>query len=193
MTMIEQNKAQISALMDGELDDMAVKKLLEDKSIKQTWQRYHIISDVIQNRVPINTSSQLALRISELIKNEPAIVAPSRQKILNYFKPVAGAAVAATVAAMAILAVQQYRADDLTPATPVAVNIPVPAQVNQVGVPVQIVQADNVRQVRQQQLIESNPDNVQIRRYLLNHNEYQMNMGVHGAVPHVRLVTIDRK
>ena len=191
--MIEQNKAQISALMDGELDDMAVKKLLEDKSIKQTWQRYHIISDVIQNRVPINTSSQLALRISELIKNEPAIVAPSRQKILNYFKPVAGAAVAATVAAMAILAVQQYRADDLTPATPVAVNIPVPAQVNQVGVPVQIVQADNVRQVRQQQLIESNPDNVQIRRYLLNHNEYQMNMGVHGAVPHVRLVTIDRK
>ena len=191
--MIEQNKAQISALMDGELDDMAVKKLLEDKSIKQTWQRYHIISDVIQNRVPINTSSQLALRISELIKNEPAIVAPSRQKILNYFKPVAGAAVAATVAAMAILAVQQYRADDLTPATPVAVNIPGPAQVNQVGVPVQIVQADNVRQVRQQQLIESNPDNVQIRRYLLNHNEYQMNMGVHGAVPHVRLVTIDRK
>ena len=32
---------------------------------------------------------------------------------------------------------------------------------------------------------------LRISRYILNHNEYQSNVGVQGVTPHVRLVTTD--
>lgn len=194
--MTEHNKAQLSALMDGDLDDMAVKKLLEDKSIRQSWHRYHVISDVLQNRIPLNIDPQLTLRISELIKSEPAIVAPSRRNLLNYLKPVAGTAIAASVAALAILGVQQYRTGTVMPETMViaASNSPIQAPINQVGIPIDTDNVRPVQQVIQGQLIQTNNmNNVQMSRYILNHNEYQSNTGVYGAVPHVRLVATERK
>ncbi len=181
--------------MDGELDDITANKLLEDTSIRQCWHRYHTISDILQNRTPVNINPQLTLRISELIKKEPAIVAPTRRNVLNYLKPVAGTAIAASVAALAILGVQQYRAGTVMPETMViaASNSPIQAPVNQVTVPLQIVAADNVRPVRQAVQTSININNVQMSRYILNHNEYRSNTGLHGVVPHVRLVATDRK
>jgi sigma-E factor negative regulatory protein RseA len=198
--MTDHNKAQISALMDGELDDMAVKKLLEDRSIQQCWQRYHIISDVMHNHTPLNTDTQLARRISELIKAEPVLLAPTPSRTLPAFlRPVAGMAVAATVAAMAILGVQQYRAGQLidTPA-PVAANmISAPMPENRAGVPVQVAEVDVERPVQRviqtPDYVPASVNNVKMSRYILNHNEYQTNTGVHGLSPHVRLVATERK
>lgn len=202
--MTDQNKAQISALMDGELDDLAVKKLLEDRSIKQCWQRYHIISDVIHNNTPLNTDTQLALRISELIKAEPAILVPTPTRTLpEFLRPAAGMAVAATVAALAILGVQQFRAGQvMEQAAPIAATaLPASVPTNRVGVPVQVAGNDErpVQQVIQTPGFEPGSvnqvsvNNVKMSRYILNHNEYQSNTGVHGLTPHVRLVATDRR
>lgn len=194
--MIDVNKAQVSALMDGELDDNAVKDLLEDVSIRQTWHRYHLISDVLQNHIPLHTDPQLTLRISELIKNEPAIVAPIRRNTPAYLKPLTGLAVAASVTAMAILGVQQFRAgpDGGGVSTIAQTTNALPA--SQVGVPIEPVVAENLRPVQplvQGPVLQANVNTVKMSRYILNHNEYQSNSGVHGVTPHVRLVATDGK
>lgn len=197
--MTDQNKAQISALMDGELDENAVKNLLADESIKHTWTRYHIISDVIQNHTPLHTDSRLTLRISELIQNEPAILAPLPRKPVTYLRPIAGFAVAASVTALAIMGVLQYRSEPIAPETAMitANSSPASIPVASVGVPLEIVNAVNVRPVQQvvqgPAVNQSNLNATKMNRYILNHNEYQSNTGVHGVTPHVRLVATDGK
>lgn len=213
--MSEQNKAQVSALMDGELDDLAIKKLLEDKSIKQYWQRYHIISDVLHNHTPLHTDTQLCLRISELIKDEPAILAPTTSRtarqLQNYLKPVAGAAIAASVAAMAILGVQQYTVMTASPnqTMVVANSSPVPVNtINQPRIQLQYANSSNLRPAAQtvnyatvptvtvpvdNTAMQANLNSIQMSRYILNHNEYQSGTSIHGAMPHVRLVATERR
>lgn len=197
--MTDHNKAQVSALMDGELDEVAIKKVLEDRTTRQYWHRYHIISDIIQNRIPVNHDPQLSLRISELIRNEPAILAPTPRRLPDYLKPVAGIAVAASVATLAILGIQQYQGQGSIPeqlpvvastGAPVLPVIPVP----RINIQEAVVRAENVRPVQQTiqgPVFQRNPNNVQMSRYILNHNEYQSNAGVHGVTPHVRLVATD--
>ena len=213
--MSEQNKAQVSALMDGELDDLAIKRLLEDKSIKQYWHRYHIISDVLHNHTPLHTDTQLCLRISELIKDEPAILAPTTSRtarqLQHYLKPVAGAAIAASVAAMAILSVQPYTVMTASSnQTMVAANSS-PAPVNTINQPrlqMQYANSSNLRPAAQtvnyttaptvtvpvdNTATQANLNSIQMSRYILNHNEYQSGTSVHGAMPHVRLVATEKR
>lgn len=197
--MTDQLKTQISGMMDGELDSVAVEQLLRNRNLRQTWQRYHIISEVIQNRTPVHTDPQFSLRISEIIRNEPAILAPLPRRMPTYLKPAAGMAVAASVAALAILGVQQYRGGSLpqeAPAqaslsspqplqTPAAVTAAAPVVAGVAGESVAVRQV--VTNARYRQVV----NNPQISRYILNHNEYQSNAGVHGVTPHVRLVATD--
>lgn len=206
--MTDHNKAQISALMDGELDAMETGKLLQDRTLKSTWHRYHIISDVLQNRTP-TPNLELSLSISELIRNEPAILAPTRKAMPAYLRPVAGIAVAASVATLAILGVQQYRASQLQSSAPALASVadsntmipvpasaPVPLVVERAGVqPVLVSTRTTVPMVQpvdnQTATYQAGPDSQQISRYILNHNEYQSMAGVHGVTPHVRLVATD--
>lgn len=204
--MTDHNKAQISALMDGELDAMEAEKLLQDRTLKSTWHRYHIISDVLQNRTP-TPNLELSLRISELIKNEPAILAPTRKAMPAYLRPVAGIAVAASVATLAIMGIQQYRAGQLQTSGPAVASVTDSAsRTNTVPVAPVVAERSGVQPVmvttrtampvvqpaeRQVDVYQSGPDTLQISRYILNHNEYQSMAGVHGVTPHVRLVATD--
>jgi len=213
--MNEQNKAKVSALMDGELDDLEIRKLLEDKSIKQYWQRYHIISDVFHNHTPLHTDTQLCLRISEMIRDEPAILAPTPTRITrplqNYLKPVAGAAIAASVAAMVILGVQNYTANTAMPNQSMMASntstTPAPI-INQPRLQMQYANSSNLRPAAQtvnyatvptvtvpvdNTAMQANLNSIQMSRYILNHNEYQSGTSIHGAMPHVRLVATERR
>lgn len=204
--MTDHNKAQLSALMDGELDAMEAEKLLQDRTLKSTWHRYHIISDVLQNRAP-TPDLELSLRISELIKNEPAILAPTRKAMPVYLRPVAGIAVAASVATLAIMGIQQYRSSQLQTSGPAVASVTEPApRINTVPVAPVIAERAGVQPVlvttrtamplvqsaeQQVEASQPGPDTLQISRYILNHNEYQSMAGVHGVTPHVRLVATD--
>ena len=54
------------------------------------------------------------------------------------------------------------------------------------GVQVSVPEVQATRPIR----MEMQSD-LRISRYILNHNEYQSNVGVQGVTPHVRLVTTD--
>ena len=110
--MSEQRKEQISAMVDGELDGdfhSACNDLLQTPSLKACWARYHLIKDSLQQNLPEAVDTGLAARISASIQNEPTILAPRPASKNAILKPLAGFAIAASVAAMAILGIQQNR------------------------------------------------------------------------------------
>ena len=109
--MNNSNKEQLSALMDDEFDGLEknqVEQILKDPEALETWSRYHLISDSLRGNLPEHLDRELAEKVSGAVAKEPAIVAPARLP-RTLAKPVAGFAIAASVAALAILGVQQQQ------------------------------------------------------------------------------------
>ena len=109
--MNEANKEQLSAFMDDEVDGLhksQVDRMLKDPELLDTWSRYHLVSDCLKRNLPEHLDRDMAGKISESIEREPAIVAPGVMSH-SFAKPVAGFAIAASVAALAIFGIQQQR------------------------------------------------------------------------------------
>jgi sigma-E factor negative regulatory protein RseA len=178
--MTEQTRENISALMDGELDCGSYSKLIVDDKFNARWHQFHLISDIMHQRFPVNAQTLLSNRISKSIKQEPAILAPTNKSKPVYLRPIAGMALAASVAAMAILGIQRYGYNGLQPQISTA-------QVQQTqgdpvglefGVPVSLPDPQTVQPVQ----LNIQPDS-RINRYILSHNEYQSRVGEQGVTP----------
>ena len=141
----------------------------------------------MHQRFPIHSQTKLSKNISESISNQPTVLSPVKNTSLPaYIRPIAGLAVAASVAAVAILGIQQFQSDGLETINPTAQietiqNRPTNLEF---GVPVNLPDVTTARPVQMQ--LQSD---LRISRYILNHNEYQSNMRIQGVTPHIRLVT----
>jgi len=118
--MSEDKREALSAFMDGELEGDAsaiIDDLLRDDRVRRKWHHYHLIGDTLRHSLPEHLDEQLATGISARLRSEPTILNPGRRPLPPYLKPVAGLAVAASVAAMAIIGIQhQGSSDQATPA-----------------------------------------------------------------------------
>ena len=187
--MSEERKERISALVDGELSgdsQSTIEDLLKMPALNSSWARYHLISDSLKGNLPVVIECELAARISDKIKEEPTVLAPQPASGNKLYKPLAGFAIAASVAAMAILGVQQNRQAvggqdqqivSYTAQTPVNV-IPVrQAALNPTA-------EAHLRQVRAN-------TRARLNSYLVNYNEYRTNSGLQGMLPYARTVTFE--
>jgi len=119
--MSEDKREALSAFMDGELEGDAstiIDGLLRDERVRRKWHHYHLIGDTLRHSLPEHLDEQLAAGISARLRSEPTILNPGRRPLPPYLKPVAGLAVAASVAAMAIIGIQHQGSSDQ--AAPVA-------------------------------------------------------------------------
>jgi hypothetical protein len=128
----------------------------------------------------------LTERISNALLNEPAAAAVNR--LQTFLKPLAGFAIAASVAALAIIGVRQMEEGPAITANPaIAVNQPVSARRHAVAVssmsePQQLI----VRYYKAPLDADT-----RLSRYLVNYNEYRANSGVQVMMPYVRIVAHD--
>lgn len=176
---------QLSALMDGEIDSVSLEKLTPDETIRATWQRYHMISDIMHQRPVLSPHVDLTAKIANLLKNEPTVLAPTTHPIQAFLKPVAGVAVAASVAVMVVVGIQQYQSQAISPEQ--GPNIVVQSQ----------TATPETTAVKQQPVVSRSAaiqpvqmevqTSTRLNRYMMNHSEYQSNSSMHG-VPHIRLV-----
>jgi len=107
--MSEFNNEQLSALLDGEQDSDHTKildKLINDQGMKDTWSRYHLIGDCLRGHLPEKISSHVSTQVSNALRDEPTILAPPTTKRFN-IKPIAGFAIAASVAMVAVFGLQR--------------------------------------------------------------------------------------
>ena len=110
--MNEELDSQLSAMFDNELPaaecELLARRLSRDEDLKERWGRYAAIGATIRAEGGVRLNSGLALRVSTAISSEPAVVAEPvrktpRKVASRWWTPVAGGALAASVAAAAIL------------------------------------------------------------------------------------------
>lgn len=120
--MSEQLHEQISAFVDGELPEheteLLLRRLERDPELQRAYARYVAMGAALRGE-PLGTrSSKLLERVRTAVAQESAQHGKHARPVFNrrWMRPLAGAAVAATVATVAILGVQQLQpADDTSP------------------------------------------------------------------------------
>lgn len=102
--MTESNREHLSCLMDGELDhkgqDFLLRRLASDQGMSATWRRYHLVRACMHQEMA--GGQCIADRVSAALIDEPQ---PASEGFPAWLKPVAGSAIAASVALMAIVGI----------------------------------------------------------------------------------------
>ena len=107
--MNEELDSQLSAMFDEELAsaecELLARRLSRDGELKARWGRYAVIAAAIRAERGVRLNARVARRVSLLIGSEPPLSAHTapRRGERRWWRPVAGAALAASVAAASIL------------------------------------------------------------------------------------------
>ncbi|MEA3196438.1 MAG: sigma-E factor negative regulatory protein RseA [Gammaproteobacteria bacterium] len=123
--MSEQIREQVSAFLDGELPntetELLLKRLTRDGELRESFGRYALIGEAIRGASRDPLTKGFAGRVNLAIDGEviPASAHIPQTRTPRWWRPFAGAAVAAGVAAVAVVALQQRAvAPTLRPAVP---------------------------------------------------------------------------
>jgi sigma-E factor negative regulatory protein RseA len=126
--MSEQIREQVSAFLDGELPnsetELLLKRLTRDPELRESFGRYALIGESLRGGTHARLSQDFPGRVNRAIDGEPLVADPAavRGRSTVWWRPFAGAAVAAGVAAIAVVALQQRAiAPTLRAALPVTV------------------------------------------------------------------------
>ena len=136
--MSEQIREQVSAFLDGELPnsetELLLKRLTRDGVLRESFGRYALIGEAIRGASRAYLTQGFAGRVNLAIDGEPVSAGGhvAQNRMPRWWRGFAGAAVAAGVAAVAVVAFHQ-RADapGLRPAGPLTAQtaLPVPSAV----------------------------------------------------------------
>jgi negative regulator of sigma E activity len=181
--MKEKLNEQISALIDDELPEaehaLLIKRLADDASFRNRLARYQLISDSLQEHLPRKIDPDFNISVQLALQDEPDVQA-GPVRLARVFKPVAGLAIAASVAVVAVLSLQSVRQENPSAADVVATA---PLTDDSAAAGVASLRANNPAHA------SAGAQGLDI--YLVNHNEYAVNRGMQGMLPYVRLVGQD--
>ena len=109
--MTDEQRSQVSVLMDGELDGRRAARYYDlvgrEPELRAAWERYHLIGQAIRGERIEREVRGVADAVRRAVEREPTVVAPRSSRLGRGVQvaPFAGAALAAGVAILAILAV----------------------------------------------------------------------------------------
>lgn len=177
--------SQLSAMVDDELEfpemDLALRRLSRDHELRACWERYHLISNVMQSHLPDALDRDFAARIRQAVEAEPLPRATAKP-LPAWYKPITGFGLAASVVLVALFGLKLTQTNTAfppesqvaaAPAAPIATPLSVTAQVVALN-----PQADDASQ----------PVETRLNAYLVNHNGYASMNSMHGMLPYVRMV-----
>lgn len=110
--MNEELDSQLSAMFDDELPtsqcELLARRLSRDELLKARWGRYAVVGAVIRAERGVRLNAPLAGRVNAVISAEPSLgaavaAAQLRRGRMGWWQPVAGAGLAAGVAAVSVL------------------------------------------------------------------------------------------
>ncbi len=176
---------QLSALVDDHLADreidLVLRRLSRDDDARSRWERYHLISDVIQGHLPAAFDTDFAARVRRAIEAEP-LPQPVGRPLPAWYKPVTGFGLAASVALVALFGLKLNQTDILQPAAPFAIT-PTTLSSPTAALPIQTVATTQPLVTPAREPVET-----RLTSYLVNHNGYASMNSVSGMLPYVRMV-----
>lgn len=116
--MTDKQMENLSALMDGELDELSIARLLgqmkDNPELTGKWARYHLLGDAMRGDMQGFANVDLSSRISAALADEAPLSTnmPLQQTARQWWKPAAGLSVAASVAMAVIIGAYQLRSSD---------------------------------------------------------------------------------
>ncbi len=134
--MIEKKFETVSQLVDDQItSDASLDAVTNDHELSDTWERYHLIGDVMRDDMGEKISLDLSNDIMNAIASEPTVLAPkktasftqsAKAKVIQLAKPFGQLAIAASAAGLVVLGVQTNVAENeaITPAAQVVQTIP---------------------------------------------------------------------
>lgn len=212
--MTNSSDERISALMDGELDEPmhgdALNELLKKDEARDTWSRYHLISDTLRQQLPAGMDKQFSTRVMCALKDEPTVLAPTLSQASSLGQRLAGLAVAASVAAVAVMGVQFMYQQDPHPAASQIAQMPTtlspslkpslkPSRPSASQTFARAAIRPNIQTVTQ----SANPSatnsistisplakhfHPHLNKYLVDHNQQAPRAALQGVVPYARIV-----
>jgi negative regulator of sigma E activity len=193
---------QLSELVDGETPeksrDQVISALLQGgQGYRDDFSRYRLIGELIRDESA--RPFEVAASVSKALENEPTILAPTRRAPPAWLRPVAGVALAASVATAAVVIAPQVFTEDpagSTPTTTDFVSNPVPGVAPRLvaggpAVPSAVTtQPGTSTETARWHTLD--PDLAErLNRLLIEHHEYAGRSGVTGPVPHIGVVSYD--
>ncbi len=185
--MTDDKREKISALLDDEIPTgdiaKAISQIQEEDALRQTWQRYQLIGDLMRGEVPMGSALGVAERVKSELKSVPAVIAfPQRKSIRRWPRHFAGGLMAASVAALAVILLPRLTIstlDEPDPARVVSKPSVQPMTVRQTG-----THWENLPFKK----VES-----KLNRYLMEHNEFASPGGMKGVLPYASFVAYDQE
>jgi sigma-E factor negative regulatory protein RseA len=190
----EQELEQLSALVDGAVDDRQRQSLFsrlgEERDLRSCWGRYHLIGDALRGEPAAASARDIAARVRERLADEPVVIAPAlawRGRRPVWLRPVVGLAAAASFGAAVVVLLP--RSEPPTAPPVVAAGLPA-TPVAPAETPAQWLVVQQVPVTRWQ---ARDPDVEQdLQRFLADHSEFAAT-GVKGAMPLVTVVGYDAR
>ena len=176
--MNEQMKENISVLMDGESqDEVTLKYIQSDDAARRTWERYHLISDVLKNRYEPG-SYDLSQRVHAALEQEDTFKAKIQRSSNKIRQQIVGLAMAATVAAVAIVVVRDVPQEITPQGSEIAV-----APTSQSVQPVTAIGPITDKSVRLTTAGET-----KLSGYIVSHNEFSASTRIKAMPLYSRIV-----
>ena len=134
--MSENKFETVSSVVDSyQQNDESFEEILNDSHLSATWQRYHLMGDVMRGETSDVINLELSSQIASAIADEPTILAPQprgsftgkfKAKVVQLAKPFGQMAIAASAAGLMVMGVQQNTVDNdaLLPASQVVKTMP---------------------------------------------------------------------
>lgn len=196
--MNEQIRESLSALMDGEANELEIQRLLKHadaESLRSTWMRYHLVRHTLREGSAAYTYIDVSAGVMAALSGEPGIDIKPVARWKNFLQPAASFAVAASVFAAVLVGSQFYgllgAGGDAGDAPALAARVSTVGMVNTLGgsavragyaspalKPAQTRYADYDKMARQR-----------LQRYMLSHTEEASLNAPQGMMPYARVAT----
>jgi sigma-E factor negative regulatory protein RseA len=188
--MIKEKREALSALLDEELPgrifDQLVTDLGQDEDLREAMSRYRMIGDVLRGDGSTAVASDLALAVRARLADEPAILAPRRGRAaVNWGRGVAGLAIAASVALIAVGLVSERTGMRAEPNEQATVAAATPQRPND--------STDRLARPASTPGTPATEDNAgkKLARYLAEHNEFASRGAANGFMSYANFVAYD--
>ncbi|RLT94449.1 sigma-E factor negative regulatory protein [Ketobacter sp.] len=205
---LDRNAEELSALMDGEVSELELRRVLnsieQDQALCRKWSRYQLASAVIRRQTGGQAQSwmdvDISARVQMALEQEPELSTPKagRNAVATFLsKPLANVAVAASVSAAVILGWQNFAAGPSVQQVPAVASSSVTLTPRALtsNSPIMAVSQSNagasVNRVMQPEMIRYNPElDDRLNYYLLSHSSNAAVNTAAGVTPYARVVTI---
>lgn len=190
-TAVQSEREMVSVLFDGQsesaecqIPQAQIKQLVDNENTRTQWSTYQLIGAVLRSEDDLAATASggdsLADKVRAEIAAEPTILAPRAKSRPKYLQPIAGLALAASVAGLAVVGIQQMSSDSIQQGEPLSVANITAAE--------QVLSPVNVVQDTPELVVDLEEHQRRLNSYLVNFNEQRTRLGMPGVNPYVRIV-----